>query len=102
MRKDRGLSEQPIEQPPAWFLLALNDALSTLESRLNRRFEERFNQIDGRLDRIDGRLDQLEIDMKLVHSRLDQLEADLKLVKAATCDRLEEERNLGRVRGAAR
>ena len=34
-----------------------------------------------------------------VEQRLDAVEADLKLVKAATWDRLEEERNLAAVQG---
>ena len=74
------MSEQPIEPPPAWFLPAIATALAP---------------INERLDRIESRLDRIE-------SRLDKLESEMKLVKAATWERLEEERNLDSVRGVAR
>ena len=80
VKKDLNVPEPMIEQPPAWFLPALSEALSPIVQRL---------------DAIEDRLGKIE-------NRLGTLEADMKLVKAATHDQLEAERNLAAVRGAAR
>lgn len=69
--------------------------ISDLKRELERENKALVFALNQRFDQIDRRLDGVD-------RRLDKIETDLKLVKAATWDRLEEERNLAGVRGGER
>jgi archaellum component FlaC len=71
--------------PVGWSNVATKDDINLLRAEMNQRFgfvDEKFKQIDSRLDQMDARFDQIDSRLDQMDARFDQIDSRLDQIDA--------------------